>query len=90
MQHPPDNGYYNRNRRRMVKKMGTIFEKNMNPHSEVDRNTERYDRQRKSGLIAGCSRDYNKDRSSRSISSRAARPREKAVALPAAVPSRRA
>lgn len=40
MQHPPDNGYYSRNRCRMVKKMGTVFEKNMNLHREIDWRTD--------------------------------------------------
>lgn len=37
MQHPPDKPYYSRSSRRMVKKMGTVFEKNMNPRPEIMR-----------------------------------------------------
>lgn len=35
MQHPPDNGYYSKSGCRMVKKMGTVFEKNMNLRPEI-------------------------------------------------------
>lgn len=65
----------------MVKKMGTVFEKNMNLHREIDWGTDNGRDEKTCG---------SRDHSSRSMSSRVANPREKAVALPAAVPSRRA